>query len=236
MTLSATQMPLRLNPQVLYQIANFHFSEQELAEVVSSFCQQKEPRFLYLWGGASSGKTHLSLAIAEQEQASQKKTLYLPLAELVKTASPEMLHSLESLNLVCLDELEAVAGNPEWEEALFHCFNRLQDSGCQLLVASLNNPATLKIQLADLRSRLATGLVYQLESLNDSEKQQVMIVQSRARGLEMPPEVAQYLLRQHSRDLNELMHFLHALDKASLAAQRRLTVPFVRQVLHYGKN
>ena len=119
---------------------------------------------------------------------------------------------------------------------MFHCFNRLQDSGCQLLVASRHNPATLKIQLADLRSRLATGLIYQLESLDDSAKQRVMIVQSRARGLEMPLEVAQYLLRHHSRDLGELMHFLHALDKASMAAKRRLTIPFVRQILHYGQN
>ena len=236
MTLSATQIPLRLNLQELYQIASFHFSQQELADVVSSFCEQKTPRFLYLWGDASSGKTHLSLAIAEQAQVSQKKTLYLPLAELVKTASPEVLHALENLDLVCLDELEATEGNKEWEEALFHCFNRLQDSGCQLLVASRHNPATLKIQLADLRSRLATGLIYQLESLDDSAKQRAMIVQSRARGLEMPLEVAQYLLRHHSRDLGELMHFLHALDKASTAAKRRLTIPFVRQILHYGQN
>lgn len=236
MTLSATQMPLRLNPKELYQIISFHFSQQELEEVVSSFCEHKTPHFLYLWGDASSGKTHLSLAMTEQAQANGKKTVYLPLADLVKSALPDVLESLEHLDLVCLDELEAIAGNKEWEEGLFHCFNRLQDSGCQLLIASRQNPQTLSIKLADLRSRLATGLIYQLDTLNDSAKQQVMVVQSRARGLDMPPELAQYLLRHHSRDLTELMQLLHALDKASMAEQRRLTIPFVRQVIHHGKN
>lgn len=234
--MSATQLPLRLNPQELYQLTNFHFSQQELSEVVDSFCKETLPRFLYLWGEDSSGKTHLSLAIIDKAQANQKKALYLPLADLVKTASPEVLQSLENLDLVCLDELEAVANNKQWQEGLFHCFNRLQDSGCQLLVTSRHNPATLQIELADLRSRLATGLIYQLESLDDNAKQQVMIMQAKARGLDMPIEVAQYLLRHHSRDLIELVHFLHALDKASLAAKRRLTIPFVRQVLHYGQN
>jgi len=234
--LSSTQIPLHLNPQELYQLNNFYFGQAELASAVELFCnqigrQQTDLSFLYLWGDKASGKTHLSLAIAEQAQKNSKTMLYLPLAELVETASPEVLQGVEDLNLLCLDEFEAIAGLPQWEEALFHCFNRLQQSGCQLLIASRDNPATSAIQLADLRSRMATGLVYQLDSLNDNAKQKVMMVQSQARGLEMAEEVAQYLLRHHSRDIIELMALLQRLDKASMAAQRRLTIPFVRQIL-----
>ena len=87
------------------------------------------------------------------------------------------------------------------------------------------------IQLADLRSRLATGLIYQLETLDDTAKQQVLIVQAQARGLELPEEVAQYLLRHQSRDMRELIQLLQQLDKASMIEKRRLTIPFVRQVL-----
>jgi len=233
---TASQMPLRLSPQQVYRLDNFYFSQPELAEVVNTFCQQGHMQFLYLWGDSASGKTHLALAMAEQAQKNNKAALYLSLSELVKTASPEVLQGLETQQLICLDELEAIIGMEEWEQALFHCFNRLQDAGCQLLVAAKFNPATIALGLADLRSRLATGLIYQLDSLNDSAKQEVMQVQSKARGLHMPDEVAKYLLRRHSRDLIELMHCLHVLDKASMAAQRRLTLPFVRQVLQYGQN
>jgi DnaA family protein len=234
MSSSVTQIPLRLNPQEVYQLSNFHFNQQELIEVVTSFCQQKTPRFLYLWGEASSGKTHLSLAIIEQAQTLGKKVVYLPLAELVKHGSIAVLESLEESELVCLDEFEVIAGNKQWEEAIFHCFNRLQEASCQLLISSRYNPATLTVGLADLRSRLAMGLVYQLDGLNDNAKQQVMIVQSRSRGLDMSQEVAQYLLRHHSRDLSELMQLLKILDQASMIEKRRLTIPFVIQDLHHG--
>ena len=231
MTFQATQIPLHLNPYELYQLKNFYFGQIELASAVESFCEQTDLSFLYLWGGEASGKTHLLLAIAEQVQKDSKTMLYLPLAELVRTASPEVLEGVEGLNFLCLDELESISGKSEWEEALFHCFNRLQLSGCQLIVASRDNPAASSIKLADLRSRMATGLVYQLDALNDSAKQKVLIVQSKARGLEMTKDVAQYLLRQHSRDLNKLMSLLQSLDKASMSEQRRLTIPFVRQIL-----
>ena len=231
MILPATQMPLHLNPYELYQLKNFYFSQTELAIAVESFCEKTNLSFLYLWGGVASGKTHLLLAIAEQAQKDSKTMLYLPLAELVRTASPEVLEGVEGLNFLCLDELESISGESEWEEALFHCFNRLELSGCQLIVASRNNPAASAIKLPDLRSRMASGLIYQLDSLNDSAKEKVLIVQSQARGLEMSNEVAQYLLRNYSRDLNKLIGLLQSLDKASMSEQRRLTIPFVRQIL-----
>ena len=231
MILPATQMPLHLNPYELYQLKNFYFAQTELASAVESFCERTNLSFLYLWGGPASGKTHLLLAIAEQAQKDSKTMLYLPLAELVRTASPEVLEGVEGLNFLCLDELESISGESEWEEALFHCFNRLELSGCQLIVASRNNPAASAIKLPDLMSRMASGLIYQLDSLNDSAKEKVLIVQSRARGLAMSNEVAQYLLRNYSRDLNKLIGLLQALDKASMSEQRRLTIPFVRQVL-----
>jgi len=233
---TATQIPLHLTPQELYQLDNFYFGQTELRTAVMSFCQLADVPFLFLWGDHGAGKTHLALAIAEQAQANNRKMLYLPLADLVKTASPAVLQDVEELDLLCLDEFEAVAGIAEWEEALFHCFNRIQQSGCQLLVAARDNPAALKLSLADLRSRMATGLIYQLDTLNDNAKQKVMMVQSQARGLEMTNDVAQYLLRHHSRDLNTLIMMLQTLDKASMAAQRRLTIPFVRQVLHDSQN
>jgi DnaA family protein len=227
----ATQLPLSLNPQQVYRLSNFYFTQPELQQALVDFCAQSTIAFLYLWGGHASGKSHLLIAMTEQMQQSGKRTVYLPLSELVATTSPEVLQSLEQLDLLCIDELEAIVGLKDWEEAIFHCFNRLQDAGCHLVVASISNPAMTDIQLADLRSRLATGLIYQLETLDDTAKQQVLIVQAQARGLELPDEVAQYLLRHQSRDMRELIQLLQQLDKASMIEKRRLTIPFVRQVL-----
>jgi len=225
----ATQLPLQLNLKEVYRFDNFYFSQEELKKALVEICQTVSIPFLYLWGGASSGKSHLLMAVAEN---TSKNTLYLPLADLVQSASPDVLESVEHLDLLCIDNLEAIAGSKDWQEALFHCFNRLQDSGCQLLVAATQNPATIELTLPDLRSRMSTALIYQLESLSDNEKQQALIIQAQSKGLELPEEVASYVLKHHSRDMQVLMTLLQDLDKASLVEKRRLTIPFVRQVLH----
>ncbi|NOQ82226.1 MAG: DnaA regulatory inactivator Hda [Methylophaga sp.] len=225
----ATQLPLQLNLKEVYRFDNFYFSQPELEIALTELCQTESISFLYLWGEPSSGKSHLLMATAEQ---TSKNTLYLPLTELVKSASPEVLESVENLDLLCIDDLEAIAEKADWQEALFHCFNRLQHSGCKLLVSATHNPATIELTLPDLRSRMATALIYQLEPLDDSAKQQALIIQALARGLDLPDEVANYILRHHSRDMQVLMTLLHDLDKASMIEKRRLTIPFIRQVLH----
>jgi len=229
MTLSTTQLPLKLNPQQAFSFDNFYFEHSELELALADLCNSDKLDFLYLWGEESVGKTHLLLAAAED---SQLHVLYLPLAELVASASPEILESLEQLDLLCIDDLDAISGLADWQEALFHCFNRLHLSGCKLLISAQDNPANIDLSLADLRSRMATALVYQLESLDDDGKRQALILQAQSRGLELPEEAANYLMRHYSRDMSLLMTLLLDLDKASLAAQRRLTIPFIRPFLN----
>jgi len=229
MTSSVTQLPLRLNPQQVFNFDNFYFNQVELKQALADLYHPQGVEFIYLWGNKSAGKTHLLLAITEHEAL---RTLYLPLADLVKSASPAVLESLEALDLLCIDDLEAIAELPEWQEALFHCFNRLHHTACKLVVSALHNPAESPIALADLRSRMATALIYQLDELKDEDKQQALILQAQSRGLELSTDVAHYLLRHYSRDMNQLMSLLLDLDKASMSAQRRLTIPFVRPFIH----
>ena len=225
----ATQLPLQLNLKEVYRFDNFHFYQNELKVALTELVDSADTSFIYLWGENSSGKSHLLMATVE---SASKNTLYLPLAELVKSASPDVLEFVEELDLLCIDDLDAIAGKPDWEEALFHCFNRVQLSGCKLLVAAHHNPATVSLTLADLQSRMATALIYQLDSLDDTGKQQALIIQAQARGLDLPDDVANYVLRHHSRDMHVLMVLLQNLDKASLVEKRRLTIPFIRQILN----
>jgi DnaA family protein len=234
MSVAKTQLTLRLSPQEIYRLDNFLFAKAETERVLTAFCKLDNLDFLYLYGETGTGKTHLLIACADAVQRQGFRVIYLSLAELKQTSQPAVLQSLEQADLLCLDDLEAVAGEAEWEEALFHCFNRLHDARGKLLVATTHNPANIELNLPDLRSRLATGLVYQLTSMNDEQKQQALILQSQSRGLSMTDDVAQYLLRHYGRDMTALMIVLQKLDKASLQAKRRLTIPFIRQVLADG--
>lgn len=228
-----TQLTLRLSPQEVYRLDNFLFADAALREAVDEFCHRQGYGFLYLCGASGAGKTHLCLAIAEQLQQ-QHSVAYLNFQELLHTAEPAALSSLLEADVICLDDLEAITGNLAWQEALFHAFNELRQQQKPLLIATENPPVQLKLELADLRSRLATGLVFQLPVMADQRKQQALILQAQSRGLILSEDVAQYLLRHYGRDMPSLMAVLQKLDKASLQAQRRLTIPFVKQVMQYG--
>ncbi len=131
---------------------------------------------------------------------------------------------------MCVDDIDAVAGSGDWERALFALYERLRARGGLLLVAGRSAPAALGLKLPDLASRLAAGHVYALQPLSDADKSAVLRTRARSRGLEMSEEVASYLLARYPRDLHSLFALLDRLDTAALAAQRRLTIPFVRSI------
>jgi DnaA family protein len=185
---------------------------------------------LYLWGGIGSGKTHLLQAACQAAAAAGSTVAYVPLDQ-AGDWSAEVLEGLEAMALVCIDDLQAVAGRSDWEQALFALFNRLRDGGHRLAVAAVAAPAEIGLRMPDLASRLGWGGVFHLQALSDDDKLQALVLRARARGLELPAEVGGYLLTRFARDMPALFGMLEQLDRASLAAQRRLTVPFVKQVL-----
>ena len=135
--------------------------------------------------------------------------------------SPEMLLGFELLSLVCIDDIQCVAQSRQWEEAVFHLFNRVYDAGGSIIIAGNDLPKALPLMLPDLVSRLSWGVVYQLHPLDDSEKINVLIQRANSRGITLSEEVGKYILSHCPRHMTTLFAALDALDKASLAAQRR---------------
>ncbi|HSC83585.1 MAG TPA: DnaA regulatory inactivator Hda [Pseudomonas sp.] len=185
---------------------------------------------IYLWGGEGVGRSHLLQAACLRFEQRGEQAVYLPLAE-VADYGPELLDGLDQSELVCLDDLDAVAGRADWEEALFHLFNRLRDSGRRLLLAATVSPRELPIQLADLQSRLTLALVFQLHSLSDEDKLRALQLRASRRGLHLTDEVGRFILTRGERSMSALFELLERLDQASLQAQRKLTIPFLKEVL-----
>lgn len=187
---------------------------------------------LWLWGAAGSGKTHLlQSALAAWDEANGAAA-YLPLA--LPGLQASMLAGLENFGLLALDELDAVAGNTAMETALFHLWNGLLERGACVLLAARQPPAGVGIRLPDLASRFASSLVMQLQAPDDTELAEVLRVMAVQRGLDLGPGVAAFLLRRVRRDTHQLTVLMERLDAAALAAQRALTVPFVREVIGGG--
>lgn len=181
----------------------------------------------WIWGAAATGKTHLLQAVCE---SAGDRSVYLPLA-MLEDAGPGILEGFASRTLICLDDIDAVAGNSDWESALFDLANQLFDAGGQLLVAALSAPRESAIELPDLASRLSRLAVFQVKPLNEEQRVDALQLRAAHRGLELPGETARYLLKRSRRDMASLYELLDKLDLEALRAKRRLTVPFVRDVL-----
>jgi len=226
------QIPLAIGLRDDASFDNFYAggNDELLAGLRRAVSGRDSEGAILLWGGSAAGKTHLLQAACRAAHEQELAAAYIPLSEKGEL-SPDVLEGLEQLNLVCLDDLQAVAGDEAWETALFHLYNRLFDNGAQLIMAADANVAQLGIDLPDLRSRLSWGFVFHLHNLDDQAKLAALQLRARQRGVEMSDEVGQYLIRRQARDMRSLFNLLDELDAASLAAQRRLTVPFVRQWL-----
>lgn len=193
---------------------------------------QLEQPFFYVWGEKSSGKSHLLKALTHHFYQHQRGAIYVPLSK-SQYFSPEVLENLEYQQLVCLDDIHQVIKNSEWELAIFDLFNRIKANGnCLLVISSEYSPSTLQVDLPDLASRLRWGEIYQLQGLN--EEQKILVLQKVAyqRGIELPEDTAHFLLKRLDRDIQNLLDVLAQLDKASLQAQRNLTIPFVKSILN----
>ncbi len=230
MTQSITmQLPLGIRLKDGNTFANFVSgpNAEALAYLQS---QLRSAAAVYLWGAGGTGKTHLLQAACHEAGKAGWRTAYVPLA-CWRELSVELLEGLEAAELVCIDDVASIAGQEDWEAALFHLYNRLRDAGGNLVVSGTLPPASLPLALPDLRSRLAWGIVFQLQALDDEEKLAGLRQRARDRGLELPEKVGRYLLQRCPRDMSSLFSLLESLDQASLAAQRRLTIPFVKEVM-----
>jgi len=186
--------------------------------------------WLYLAGAPGTGQTHHALAACAAAKDAGRGAAYLPLASAAGRLG-DALEALDGPGLVALDGLEAIAGQSDDELALFDFHNRARAAGGGVLYTATAAPATLAIGLPDLRSRLAQCARIALQPLDDAGRAEVLRLRARRRGLQFDEAAIMWLLRRAGRDLAGLTAQLDALDRASLAAQRRVTVPFLREVL-----
>jgi DnaA-homolog protein len=224
------QLPLGLRWPRRQRFEHFHAGANAAAvAAVRALAVQAGAPWLFVSGVSGSGKSHLLMAACHAASEAGRTVQYLPLKTLKDRAAA--IRGVAGSEFLALDDLDALAGDREAEHALFDLYNRARAEGTALLLAAEAVPAQLPIGLPDLRSRLGACTQFALKPLDDEERREVLKTQARLRGIELDDTVLDWLFARYARDLGALLDLLERLDQASLAAQRRVTVPFLRKFL-----
>ncbi|MFV2056748.1 MAG: DnaA regulatory inactivator Hda [Thiohalomonadales bacterium] len=202
---------------------------QELVDTLSKILMSADENMMYIWGESGVGKTHLLHGLCQLSRLQRQSIAYIPMS--LPEINIQYLQSLENVPIICIDDIHLIASKPDWQLAYFHLYNQIRDRGHKLLVSANAPPSRIDIALSDLRTRFAWGLVYQVQGLDDRGKSMALKQQAHARGFELSDQVIQYLLSHYSRDTHFLFSILNKLDQASMAAQRKITIPFVKKIL-----
>jgi DnaA family protein len=224
------QLPLGVRLRDRASFESFHPAQNGVAvDILREIAAGQRNGVFWLAGAAASGKSHLLQALCVAA-APERRVAYLPLRELL-AGGPEVLSGWQDTHCVCLDDVDAVLGQLPWERALFNLHRELDERDATLLMCAAVAPQALHFALPDFASRCAHALLLTLGALDEDDQRQALQRHATARGLDLPDDTANYLLRRVPRDMERLTALLETLDLAALAAQRRLTIPFVREVL-----
>ncbi|MCX7116104.1 MAG: DnaA regulatory inactivator Hda [Gammaproteobacteria bacterium] len=227
------QLALAFEPTDECGFDYFCWGENTLLQdhLLNTFRSTDNESFFYIWGQEGVGKSHLLQACCLAIQPPYT-AVYLPLKTL-HTWGNSILEGIEHQSLIAIDDIETIAGDPAWEEALFHLINTVrQDNQKKIIISSCESPSHSSIHLADLKSRLHWGLASHLLALNDQQKVETLQFYAKKRGFHLPARVAEFLIQRFDRNMHNLIQLLKTLDHASLAAQRKITLPFVKQALN----
>ncbi len=199
----------------------------ELLAALTACVKTGDPHLIYYYGTTASGKSHLLYSAMRLAHRQKLNTSFLPLSD--EYITPTMLDLVDVNNLVCVDDIHAWAGLLDRERALFALFERIKSAGGQLVISAQNAVSDHAWAIPDLRSRLASGLIYPLWNLDEAEQIEMLAFRAQHKGLSIGTEVLKFLARRSSRDTGELVKLLDEIDQSALIEKRRVTIPFLKE-------
>lgn len=227
----AKQLILDLKLKDNHTLDNFIAGDNSLiVKLLENMARQQGEPQLFIWGGPGVGKSHLMQAACHLATNNNHTVSYLPLVQLIDY-SPQLLEGLEYTDLICIDDIDQICGKSDWQEQLFNLINRVRMTRNYLLLSANLPPNELELGLEDLRSRLNWGPVVSVRALSDEDLQLALQQRAHLRGFELSDTVCGYMLKHYARDTGGLFEKLQLLEHASLAQQRLITVPFVKEVI-----
>jgi DnaA family protein len=222
-------IPIRVEGDTSLESFYSERNQPLIAELRRLLAGERVRRVLYLWGDSGSGKTHLLDACCSAAHKTAKRSLYVSLKQGLEEIGK--LRDVHDDTLVCIDDLEQIAGSEEAQKILFSLFEKITIGTGAVVASGIGPLSSIGIELKDLESRLSSGGTFNIYALDDDEKSKALIMRASKRGFTLDDHVVEFIMSHYRRDTKSLFALLDKLDSASLQAQRKITVPFVKSLL-----
>ena len=188
---------------------------------------QSASGIVYLRGEEGSGRSHLLQAACHAANSGGRTSIYLVATE----HDSAVLTALEAIDVVCIDDVDSVAGNRDWETGLFHLVNGVRDNNRTLVLSARASAHKLPVLLPDLRTRMLAAAQIETDELDDDAKISLLKQKAARKGFLLPDEVGRFIMSRTSRDMPSLISLLARLEVETLRQQKRVTIPLVKQML-----
>ena len=233
--LGSRQLTLGVTLNTQQQLSNFSYSgAPALARTVDQLLLSEQADSVYVFGAQGVGKSHLLQGCVLKAQEMGREAVYISCSELVQIPThqaSDCLAGLENNELVCVDDIDCLVADSHWAQAWFHLYNKLMQQGNHLVMSATSNPRTIDCSLNDLRSRLQLANVFQLNALDEVASGRLLQAKAKQKGLQLTDEQVAYIFSRSPRGLANLLVVLDLLDSASWHEKRRITIPFIKQVM-----
>ena len=185
---------------------------------------------LFLYGAKDSGKSFLLQSTCNYYASDNKSSVYIPISEAIKHGTGS-IDSLEGLDLICLDDIDLIASNQEWEVGIFNLINNCLTSNCRLIFSSSINPSSIKFDLDDLISRIRKIDHIELYSINDASLPEAIKFVSNLRSINLGDKEINYLVTYTKRNMSDLIEVINKLDQLSMELKRKITIPLIKEII-----
>ena len=162
--------------------------------------------------------------------SNKKSSLYIPLKNALDYGV-DIFEALEELDLICLDGIEEIITEIEWEKAIFNLINKSLLSGSRLILTSSKDLNSLNFVLPDLESRIRKIQSFELMPIEDKDIFDALIYISKLTSINLGDKEAKYLVTYSNRNITNLVHILESLDQLSMEMKRKITIPLIKEVI-----
>ena len=198
-----------------------------LADIVSG----PDTSELIIHGEEGSGKSFLMQAICNELSSAEKQFAFIPMKKAFNMGV-EIFQNLGSLDAVCIDDLQLILANQDWETALFNLINECQQSNCSLMLSlGGTQPLDESVILPDLLSRIKRMEFIALHAVQDEFFNQAIDFVAQQLDIKIEEAELEFLLKHQTRIFSLLVENIITLDNQAASLKRKITIPLIKETL-----